>query len=51
MLRTILYLFAGVPLIAYIGTIIVLKFYHIPPEVFQASSSDQPEASASGVTV
>lgn len=50
-LRTILYLFAGVPLIAYIGTIIVLKFYHIPPEVFQASLSDHHEPAAPEVTV
>lgn len=30
-LRVILYLYAGVPLIAYIGTIIALKFYKISP--------------------
>ncbi|MEC0184827.1 MFS transporter [Paenibacillus peoriae] len=44
-LRTILYLFAGVPLIAYIGTAIVLKFYHIPQEAFQGLITDHQEPS------
>jgi sugar (glycoside-pentoside-hexuronide) transporter len=38
-LRTISYLYAGVPLVAYLFTVIVLRYYKIPDEVFKENDA------------